>query len=141
MEDNRFFVFRVSDSHDHVSQDEKYEPAVVNGSDLDSEWDDALRVFWKEREVVREMRRSAKRVEETGKFGPLHWLKWQDVSWKDEHQEGDDEEIEEEFWKSGMGRDGNAGRADTAYESRRDSGGGEEGKDAGSCGGSKDEEA
>lgn len=103
----------------------------MNGSDLDSEWDEALRVFWREREVVREMRRNKKHVSETTGVGPLDWFKWQDCSWKDAYQEEDEDEDEEgeEFWKGRIGKDDAADQDDSADGPRRDSGGGE-GKDA-----------
>lgn len=131
VEDDRSFAFRVSDSRDPVGPIEEFEPAIVNGRNLDVSWDEALRRFWRERECVREMRRVEKEVViPNGRFGKLSWLKWQDCSWKDLYQEDEDDDDEcydeEEFWKSRIGKVDGAGRAGTADESRRDSGGGQD---------------
>lgn len=74
LEDNRTFSFFVSDSSDLAQKD--FKPRFVSGEELGEEWDEALARFWRERDLVEEMKRVEKRMAEMG-IAPLPWLEEQ----------------------------------------------------------------
>jgi hypothetical protein len=113
LEDNRHFVFYVSDSRDLAC--EEFKPRYVAGDDLGPEWDNALVRYWRGRDHVREMRRVSRRLTESG-VEPLLWLEEQNDSSRGLYSD-DDEEGEHDS------NDVPAEQADVAGE-RRDSGGG-----------------
>jgi hypothetical protein len=95
LEDNRNFVFYVSDSQDLAK--ENFKPRYVEGDELGEEWDEPIKRYWRERDHVQEMKRVNEELVKVG-WAPLEWLEKQEsegrgrLDTEDENAEFEEEE-------------------------------------------------
>jgi hypothetical protein len=100
LEDNRQFVFYVSDSQDLAK--ENFKPRYVEGEELGTEWDGAIARYWRERDHVEEMKRVNANLVEMG-WGALEWLEKQEGEGRGLDTEDEDEDAEFEVVEQPLG--------------------------------------